>query len=454
MNSVPRGIRHLILCTLFVIGGALLHTGCGGDAGSNTNTNTITNTNANTNSGNENSLAPVVEATVTYPDPETESDPGPGNGLKVVAIAQLEGVSGNFFGIEDESETLTFTGFDGETSLENFEAEVGEELRTERVNIGDTEVGFTYHEDGSYDFEVNRGSETLFSGLNVPRPNAKQSSPSALITTQDIINCSDSLVAGFAEQVVMDLEGSSPGAEFVECLQTQLELIQLADMICVAELVLIPALENEEAECQSGSTCRPDLTEPALQISEFFAALLRSVLEDILTQIRQDALLCSTEEEDECQSDSECTDGQVCQDGNCVPDTGCSDNNDCPAGQVCEAGECVVEPQVSFEITDVVYWSMVLSDGPEADLEISWSGNPVFPVEATYRPTTDGCPAGVSCATPTATITNEENPIIFSGAIWCTGVTENTELGYEVVLTDDNGIATDPFPASFTCLPN
>jgi hypothetical protein len=118
--------------------------------------------------------------------------------------------------------------------------------------------------------------------------------------------------------------------------------------------------------------------------------------------------------------------------------------------------ECVAggaASAASFWITNVMVPPYMISNEPPLDLQISWDGNPVFPVTLYYRPTVDGCPPGVRCTTPEMVFSEPVNPLVFSGAVWCRGITVPTMFGYEVVMVDANGIESEPFPAPIECLP-
>ena len=134
--------------------------------------------------------------------------------------------------------------------------------------------------------------------------------------------------------------------------------------------------------------------------------------------------------QDECTFDWECDVGEHCEDGECVPD-----DED-------EGG--------SFEITSVSWPTSVESGGDRGDLTVYWSGDPVFPVEIVYR-LAGVCPSGFTCETPTMTFSDETSPLVFPDAVYCYGATTDVFFDYEVVMIDDRGVESDPYPASFTC---
>jgi len=143
---------------------------------------------------------------------------------------------------------------------------------------------------------------------------------------QDIINCGNVLLRDIAENVVQSLEGQSADLTFLECLRDRIELTQIGEMICVTELVLISALEMEQAECPSADACHLERLRPSLEVARVFADILRVVLEEIMTQIRQDDL-CQEEPGDECQFNFDCGIDEICQNGACVPSGGNDNDN-------------------------------------------------------------------------------------------------------------------------------
>jgi len=54
---------------------------------------------------------------------------------------------------------------------------------------------------------------------------------------------------------------------------------------------------------------------------------------------------------------------------------------------------------------------------------------------------------------PEQTFRDRENPIVFVDSPRCFDVTEEVVFGYEIQLIDAEGVATAPYPAPFTCLP-
>ena len=105
-----------------------------------------------------------------------------------------------------------------------------------------------------------------------------------------------------------------------------------------------------------------------------------------------------------------------------------------------------------FAIDDVEYPDTVVSDGPRGNLTIHWSGNPTFPVTAIFGPAEDGCPVPGSCNSREDSFQERENPVVFVGSPKCSGYTEPTVIGYEVQLTDAVGVATAPYPVTYTCV--
>lgn len=93
------------------------------------------------------------------------------------------------------------------------------------------------------------------------------------------------------------------------------------------------------------------------------------------------------------------------------------------------------------------------SDCPGQDLTVIWTGNPVFPVTLRYQIQPGKCPFNVDCSTPTAQFAQEANPLVFEGAIFCTGLFEALTFEYEVVMSDARSVESAPFPAPFTCEP-
>lgn len=129
----------------------------------------------------------------------------------------------------------------------------------------------------------------------------------------------------------------------------------------------------------------------------------------------------------------------------------CTYDSDCDPGEECVDGECVPEEEGgAFEITGVDYPSSVTSGGDSGDLSVSWSGDPVFPVEIVYQLAGD-CPSGFTCETPTMTFNDETSPLVFTDAVYCYGATEDVVFDYEVVMIDNRGVESDPYSASFTC---
>jgi hypothetical protein len=106
----------------------------------------------------------------------------------------------------------------------------------------------------------------------------------------------------------------------------------------------------------------------------------------------------------------------------------------------------------AFAIDDVEYPETVVSDGPRGDLTIHWSGDARFPVTAVFGPAEDGCPVPGSCGSRALSFEEQENPILFVGSPKCSGYSEPAVIGYQVQLTDADGVMTAPFPVTYRCV--
>jgi hypothetical protein len=92
------------------------------------------------------------------------------------------------------------------------------------------------------------------------------------------------------------------------------------------------------------------------------------------------------------------------------------------------------------------------ANGPRLDLTVSWRGNPTFPVTMVVPP--NSCRAGIDCTTPVHTFSKSANPLVFVGAIWCSG-DPNVVAGpfdYSVYLEDAKHVRTPKAKVAFTCL--
>ncbi|MDC0358130.1 hypothetical protein OAO01_04880 [Oligoflexia bacterium] len=94
----------------------------------------------------------------------------------------------------------------------------------------------------------------------------------------------------------------------------------------------------------------------------------------------------------------------------------------------------------------------IKSGGAKGDLVIYWSGEPAFPVAASYYPVS--CPANVNycSAVPGSFSSADKNPYVMSGAVWCSGFSQNTYINYALKLTDANGHETQSINAGFNCV--
>jgi hypothetical protein len=93
-----------------------------------------------------------------------------------------------------------------------------------------------------------------------------------------------------------------------------------------------------------------------------------------------------------------------------------------------------------------------VSDGPGGDLTIHWSGNPKFPVGAVFGPAENRCPVPDTCNSRELSFQDQENPLLFVGSPRCSGYTEEAVIGYEVQLTDADGVTTDAYPVTYVCV--
>ena len=108
----------------------------------------------------------------------------------------------------------------------------------------------------------------------------------------------------------------------------------------------------------------------------------------------------------------------------------------------------------TFTIVSLEFPSSIPIDSSAA-LSATWSGDPTFPVTMHLRQRPGGCPAGFSCINPSMTFEGPANPLVFPGAIFCSGgITEPVFFDYEVVLVDATGLETPPVPAGVTCRPD
>ena len=123
------------------------------------------------------------------------------------------------------------------------------------------------------------------------------------------------------------------------------------------------------------------------------------------------------------------------------------------AGVLSMLSGCGSDDDNVFRIVDVEHPTSIVSGGDKGDLTIHWSGQATFPVEAVYRPAPNGCPPSTNCSSPTETFSKSADPLVVAEALWCSGNSEELFFDYEVLLTDANGVSTEPYPAAFRCLP-
>jgi hypothetical protein len=253
--------------------------------GGNANNNGNSNTNANTNGDAD------APADVSFPD-------GAGG---LLAIDQDGGVSATILGDANDAGTpATVSGLRAGTGEDEFVADFDDQLRTDRIVIGDTEIAFDYSGADSFNFTVNRGEESVFSGngLNVSRETtAHVSRVVQQAEPEDIIVCGISWVELLAIVVEQELTldpFAVPAPEFIDCVLNVEEVQDIALMICISNLVLIPSVIDALAECQlyeDPFVCF-DRAVPALEAISFFSEILNVVLLEIIFQIRLDGGLC------------------------------------------------------------------------------------------------------------------------------------------------------------------
>lgn len=101
----------------------------------------------------------------------------------------------------------------------------------------------------------------------------------------------------------------------------------------------------------------------------------------------------------------------------------------------------------AFRITNVEYPKKVVSGAARVDLAVTYSGQPVFPVEMIFRPRS--CPQGGTCRTARTTFQKPtgNQRLVAKSLIGCYG-TQDPSFDYEVVLRDSTGVeVSEPTPA-------
>ena len=265
--------------------------GCGsGGTGSNNNTNTDVN----------------------FPDVSADS----GDDSELISISDEGGISGSFFGGTAEGEsTATISRIEGTTDEDSFVASFDSSLRADRVTIGDTEIDVDYGTDDTFTYSVRRGEETVFSGsglvaIRTDSASAGRTAPiggrtapiggrtAQRVDPEVVAACRDELlaaIADLAEQLEAPDSGTAPSEEFIACLRDINAVRRIASVICTAQLVFVPALEQVFRECASRSDplrCLNRVVPAIASIASFFNTMY-VVLIDIVIQIRRDAELCS-----------------------------------------------------------------------------------------------------------------------------------------------------------------
>lgn len=202
--SAVRVVMPVPVLIMILVAAMLTMTGCGPDA--------------------EDGNPGVLEADVLFTDTSTDPETGPGGGLKVVAIVQAGGISGEFFAFASESgDEIIITGFESSTGEQDFFAEFDEFAHLDRVTIEDLESTFEYNDNGTFSYVIERGDMLLSgSGLSVPRQTGKIAhSRTQRIETTDIVACREAAVRTWADSVEQEAAGDAGAtapAQFVECL--------------------------------------------------------------------------------------------------------------------------------------------------------------------------------------------------------------------------------------------
>jgi hypothetical protein len=106
---------------------------------------------------------------------------------------------------------------------------------------------------------------------------------------------------------------------------------------------------------------------------------------------------------------------------------------------------------VEFAIVSATYPKTFKAGEPAKPLEVSYQGDPNFPVSLLLRPRS--CPQGFDCASLPTTFSDPpaDKRLVVPNALWCHGIAKDWNMDYEVILTDAAGVTTAAFPTPMTC---
>ena len=102
------------------------------------------------------------------------------------------------------------------------------------------------------------------------------------------------------------------------------------------------------------------------------------------------------------------------------------------------------------------YWGpltprTIISGGSRTPIDLTVSGQFTFPVTTILRP--KSCPEGTSCNTVRTTVSafTEINNLISADVLWCSGVSDNWYMDYEIIFQDTAGNGSNAAEVTVLC---